>query len=53
MLAKLSELDLFCKEYGMRINEGKIKVFVISGKEGDSDPFVVDGLVVEYCSQNT
>ena len=36
MLTKLKLLKEFCENYGMKINEPKIKLFVICGKLGDT-----------------
>ncbi len=54
MIDKLVEVQLYCKDYGMKMNEGKTKVFfVINGSDGDSDPFVVNDSVIEHCMNNT
>ncbi len=49
MVRKIALLQDYCHEYGMRINQGKTKFFVIGGKEGDSEALVVNELVVEHC----
>ena len=49
MVTKIILLQDYCEEYGMRINQLKTKFFVIGGKEGDSEPLVVNGLTVEHC----
>ncbi len=49
MLKKLDILRRYCTEYGMKINQIKTKFFVISGSEADSEPLVVNDLVVNSC----
>lgn len=49
MIKKLRILLEFCNGYGMKINAGKTKFFVINGEAGDADPLYVDGLVVDHC----
>ena len=51
MTAKLSLLSQYCDEYGMLINEGKTKFFVINGREADRMPFLMGELSVAWCSQ--
>ena len=49
MLRKISLLQAYCREYGMKINQSKTKFFAIHGKGEDLDPMVIDELVVEPC----
>ena len=42
-VTKMSLSQDYFEEYGMQINQLKTKFFVIGGKEGDSEPLVVNG----------
>ena len=46
---KLTILARYCSEYGMVINEKKTNFFVINGSETDNEPFVSNGLSIQYC----
>ena len=48
---KISLLKQYCDTYGMRINVGKTKFFVICGTAHDSRTIELDGLIVEPCTQ--
>ncbi len=47
MLKKLSLLQEYCIEYGMRVKQSKTKFFVLSGGHDDARPLEVNGLTVE------
>lgn len=49
MIKKLSILKQYCEDYGMIINQSKTKFFVINGNIADSEPLVVDELIVNPC----
>ena len=49
MEVKLTLLQNYCNDYGMLINQSKTKFFVIHGNEADSEPLVVNELVVKHC----
>ncbi len=49
MYIKLRILQKYCKEYGMRVNSAKTKLFVINGETGNKEPFNVDEMKVEHC----
>lgn len=51
MIKKISLLQNYCNVYGTKINESKTNFFVINGRVNDSEPLVVDGLVVEHCDK--
>ena len=50
MIKKIRLLQNHCTDYGMKINQLKTKFFVISGRERDREPLVVDELKVEWCN---
>ncbi len=49
MIRKVSLLQEYCTEYGMKVNQSKTKFFVISCSERDREPIVVGDLVVKHC----
>ncbi len=51
ILIKIMESHVFCKNYGMEINEGK-HFFVINGSDGDFGSLPLDDLRIEYRSSN-
>ncbi|XP_045109713.1 uncharacterized protein LOC123503778 [Portunus trituberculatus] len=53
MIDKLVEVQRYCNDYGMKMNEGKTKFFVINGSDGDSDQVVVNDSVMEHCMNYT
>ena len=50
MSKKLSILNTYCRDFGMKVNNEKTKFFVINGQAGDAEPFHVDDLIVEQCT---
>lgn len=50
MIRKIRILKNFCNEYGMTMNQGKTKFFVISGTKDDMEPLHVDGMVISSCT---
>ncbi len=50
MRKKIRLLQNYSTDYGMKINHLKTNFFVISGRERDREPLVVDGLSVEWCN---
>ena len=48
---KLSVVLDYCREYGMVLNEGKTKFFVINNSDIDKIPLTVQGHVINYCQQ--
>ena len=53
MYTKLKILKNYCCEYGMRINNVKSKLFVITGERCDDEPFGVGEVMVEHCTSYT
>ncbi len=51
MIQKLSLMNKFCDDYGMEVNEGKTKFFVINGTIEDKETVRIGDLKVEPCSQ--
>ena len=51
MVHKISLLKQFCHSSGMKINQDKTKFFVINSTAADTEPLVVDDLIVEHCSK--
>ncbi len=50
MIWKLNILQDYCEEYGMKINEAKTKYFALNDRDGDSEPLVLNQLVVPHCN---
>ena len=51
IIKKVALLKQYCTSYGMKINKGKTKFFVIHGTELDNEAIVVDDLIVDSCKQ--
>ena len=49
MVRKLTQLQNYCTQYGMAINQSKTQFFVINGTSRDVEPMVVDGIAVRHC----
>ena len=49
IIKKVSILQEYCNEYGMKVNQSKTKFFVINGSETDLEALIVNELVVEHC----
>ena len=50
MINKVTLLQKYCLDYGMKVNQSKTKLFAISGSETDREPLMVDGLEVKHCN---
>lgn len=50
MINKVTLLQKYCLDYGMKVNQSKTKFFAISGSETDREPLMVDGLEVKHCN---
>lgn len=46
----LEILQRFCEEFNMVINSSKPKFFVINGDDRDKEPFQMNDLVIEHCT---
>ena len=53
IINKITLLKQYCDTYGMKINAGKTKFFVICGTVEDQRAIEVNGLVVEPCTKYT
>ena len=48
ILHKISLLKQYCHDYGMKINAGKTKFFVICGTDQDRETIEVENLIIEH-----
>lgn len=48
IVTKHEVLQMFCLEYGMKRNTGKVKFFVINGDLKDKEPLYVTNVIVIY-----
>ena len=53
MIRKLSLLNQFCREYGMKINTKKTKFFAVNVSYAEHEPLNVDGTIVQWCDRYT
>ena len=51
MIQKITLLNKFCVSHGMDLNVRKTKFMVLNAEEDDKQPLIVDGVIVEHCSQ--
>ena len=49
IIKKINLLVVFCKKYGMIINEGKTKLMVINGDFADKQPIIVNNISINHC----
>lgn len=50
MIKKLKIVHRYCDEYGMKINVGKTKFFVINGNVDDKRSICIEGMVIDHCN---
>ena len=51
LLDKILLLKQYCHDYGMKINAGKTKFFVICGTDQDKETIKIDDLIIEQCTK--
>ncbi len=53
MTRKLSLLKQFCNNYGMAVNNKKTKFFAVNVGVEECEPFIIDGMTVNWCDKYT